>query len=81
MKTRAKFRCIETRRQVLKGAWGLVGEVDAVYVVFNALMGPENEEWSKWTPSGQLSMNITNPALLDAFQPGKDYFIDISEAT
>ena len=39
----------------------------------------ENESWSKWTPSGSLELNITNPAVHGAFVPGVEYFIDISE--
>ncbi len=79
MNTRAKFRCTEARRTVSTGAWGPApGIADAVYVVFNACIGPGNEGWSKWTPSGEVRMNITNPALLDAFVVGKDYYLDIS---
>lgn len=34
--------------------------------------------WSKWTPSGELTMTITNPAALDVLHVGKDYFLDIT---
>ena len=43
-----------------------------------ALAGPGNEEWSKWTPSGELSMSITNPAAIAEFEVGKDYYLDFT---
>lgn len=40
----------------------------------------ENESWSKYTPSGQLQMVITNPDATDHFEQGKEYYIDIQPA-
>lgn len=37
-----------------------------------------NKTWSKYTPSGQLNMTITNPAAIEAFDKGKAYWIDIT---
>jgi hypothetical protein len=39
----------------------------------------ENKDWSKWTPSGYLSMTIGNQNLIDHFIVGKEYFLDITE--
>lgn len=39
--------------------------------------GP-NKAWSEATPSGNLTMYVTNPAVFDAFKPGQSYYIDIS---
>jgi hypothetical protein len=79
--TRAKMRCVEARKVVNGGGYGLPsGLADAIYLTFNAVMGKENAEWAKFTPSGLLNMQITNPALLDVFVVGQDYFIDISPA-
>ncbi len=36
-----------------------------------AAAGPENENWSKWTPSGTIDMTITNKAALDQFLVGE----------
>jgi hypothetical protein len=41
--------------------------------------GP-NRQWSKATPSGELKMLITNPAAVDQFELGKDYFVDFTPA-
>lgn len=77
---RAKFRCIEAKRSVARAAWGPPTPVDQLHLTFQACIGEGNEGWSKFTPSGQLTMNITNPALLDSFDAGKDYYLDITEA-
>ena len=42
--------------------------------------GEGNEGWSKWTPAGELTMNITNPAAFEQFKEGRSYFIDITLA-
>lgn len=39
-----------------------------------------NAQWSKWTPSGRLTMTINNPDAQGRLVPGKYYFLDISEA-
>lgn len=39
-----------------------------------------NAQWSKWTPSGNLKMHINNPDAHGQIQPGKFYFLDITEA-
>lgn len=40
--------------------------------------GKVNETWSKYTPSGQLYMAITNPTAIDAFEKGKAYYLDFT---
>lgn len=47
--------------------------------------GPENKEWAAYTPSGQLTMQLSakaGPALAWFNEHlGKEVFLDISEAT
>lgn len=42
--------------------------------------GDENKPWSEATPQGSISMLITNPAAIDAFELGKAYFVDFTPA-
>lgn len=60
------------------------GTADAANVVLRAAFGtyltskglPEdqaNESWSKYTPSGQVNMTITNPSAVDQFEIGEVY--------
>jgi len=37
-----------------------------------------NAQWSKYTPSAQLSMHISNPAAFDKVLPGQFMFVDLS---
>jgi hypothetical protein len=41
---------------------------------------PENRTWSKYTPSGEIRLFITNPEAIAAFEPGKSYYVDFSPA-
>lgn len=40
----------------------------------------ENKSWSKYTPGGQLTIHVSNPAAFEQFEQGKEYFIDIQPA-
>ncbi len=42
--------------------------------------GKVNETWSKYTPSGQLTICITNPDAIDAFEKGRAYYLDFTPA-
>jgi hypothetical protein len=73
---RAKFRCDRAEKQP-------ISDGHQVHVSFNAVYGDDgsaNASWSRWTPSGQLSMTISNPGLVDHFVVGKEYYLDITEA-
>lgn len=71
MSVRAKFNCVSVEPN--PGGEG-------VDVLMRAVIGEEgdNAEWSKWTPTGELTMHVTNPSAAERFVPGWDYFIDIS---
>ncbi|MBO9108753.1 hypothetical protein J5288_08560 [Agrobacterium sp. S2/73] len=40
-----------------------------------------NGDWSKWTPSGELSMTITNPAAIEQFEIGAVYSLTFDKAS
>ncbi len=67
MAVRAKFRCTSK---------------DGGTVQFDAVTSgsEENKTWAKYTPSGQLRMQIDNPAASDQFEAGKEYYLDITPA-
>lgn len=75
MNVRAKFKC-----------WSVVHgnspNPDDVYaqVQMQAAYGTEgdNAMWSKYTPSATLTMSITNPSAIEAFEPGKEYYVDFT---
>ncbi|QOF71493.1 hypothetical protein IG197_27775 [Aminobacter sp. SR38] len=39
-----------------------------------------NGDWSKWTPSGELSLTITNPAAVAQFEIGEVYSLTFEKA-
>lgn len=72
MQVQAKFNCENVE-----------DNGDSQNVTFRAVYSPdkthENYSWSKWTPAGFLSMNISNPNLKDHFTSGKEYILTIEE--
>lgn len=51
------------------------------YLVFNATYDqtiPEDQRFSKATPSGTLRMQVDNPAAVERFEPGKAYYLDFT---
>mgnify|MGYP000844752033 FL=1 len=71
---RAKMKCCEiATSDAGNGATNEVVKLTAVY-------GPGNETWSKYTPSGQVSLCITNPEAVRQFKVGAAYFVDFTPA-
>ena len=58
---------IETVRVTLQPVYG-AGEDDA------------NAQWSKWTPSGQLQLTVTNPVIFPMLVVGRLFFVDFIAA-
>jgi hypothetical protein len=53
-------------------------------IALQAAYGPEgsaNSQWSKWTPSANLTMYVTNPHAFDRVLPGQFYFVDLIPTT
>lgn len=40
----------------------------------------ENNTFARFTPSADLTMCITNPALIGKFEEGQEYYVDFSKA-
>lgn len=71
MGIRAKFCCLTVTKDSAKT------EIVQLHAVTSN--SEDNKSWSKWTPAGALSMTISNPEAQGYFEPGKEYFLDISE--
>lgn len=82
MKTRAKFRCwtvVDHSKDEKHPSDTTTWNFDAVYHEDDPTH--ENSKFCKYTPSGTLQMSVDN----DHYQgehpvPGKEYYLDISEA-
>ena len=81
MAVRAKMRC--TRRAECTSG-GYAKDVSSVEVTLQAVYGngddAANAEWSKYTPSGELKLSITNADAYKQFEVGKAYFVDLTPA-
>lgn len=71
MSVRAKFRCYSVEG---------FGPTVARSYKFNAAHDkagiPEAEQFTKYTPSGSLTIAVDNPAVV--FVPGKEYYLDFT---
>lgn len=77
MSVKAKFKC-----------QSISGDENNKNIQMNAVIGydekgvrsDENESWSKYTPSGSLQINITNPDAFNQFEIGKEYYLTFDPA-
>lgn len=74
MRTRAKFQCNWVQDH------GQGGKRVQLGVVYCKVEGTENRDFTKATPSGHIEMQIDNPAAAVQFVPGKQYYVDFTEA-
>jgi hypothetical protein len=49
-------------------------------VELSAVHGPGNETWSKFTPSGKLSITISNPDAVGQLKVGASYLLTFAPA-
>jgi hypothetical protein len=70
MNVRAKFKVTSVEHM----------EGGQASVKLTAVHGNDNRTWTKWTPSGELRLSITNPGATEQFKPGAFVFLDFSEA-
>lgn len=71
MNVRAKMHCYEKTATDDEG--GATVKLRPVYSD-----SEENKTWSKYTPSGDVTMSITNPPAAAAFEVGRDYYVDFT---
>lgn len=71
----AKFKCHNVNKSTVPNN---ESESVSFRAVYSSDPTHENYEWSKYTPSGSLIMNISNPNLFGHFEAGKEYFLTIS---
>ena len=72
--TRAKFKC----QSVATDEYGANVKLNVVYE--GTKKDDENYGFTKATPSGEITMRVDNPAAAIQFKPGKQYYVDFTEA-
>lgn len=64
---RCKFKCESVKD----------GEVRMRPVICGS---PENDDFFKYTPGGELRISTINPSAIAQFRDGQEYYLDISPA-
>lgn len=72
--TRAKFKCFAVTQHE-GGDRSIVAQP-----VYSSDPNSENCSFWRASPNGKLELYITNPAAYDIFEPGKEYYVDITPA-
>jgi hypothetical protein len=78
MTVQAKFRCIQVTTQ--REGDGSKTDAKVAAIKLQAVYeenGP-NKSWAKYTPMGELTMQVTNPAAIDAFEVGQCYLLEFT---
>lgn len=69
---RAKFEVIENKQDSEDGA------SISLQAVYDADPESENGKFFKYTPFGEINLEIVNPSAAKAFEVGKEYYVDFS---
>ena len=46
---------------------------------FDAEGASEDNDFARWTSSGELKMTVTNPALIGSLREGQTFYLDFTE--
>jgi hypothetical protein len=81
---KAKFKCDKVAPYSYDEGKTIAGKNISMSAVIaystDGTRSDENESWSQATPSGQLSIHISNPAAFEQFEEGKEYFLTFEPA-
>lgn len=80
MQVRAKLVCQSVNETTDSGTGEKNGEKVAFATVYDTANSPEDNNFSKYTPSASFEMYVENPDLFGKFEPRKAYYFDINEA-
>lgn len=73
MNVRAKFRVSQVNHTQPKGASATI-----ILRPVSADDVPENQRFHKYSPSGELSMQVDNQAVVEEMQVGNVYYLDFT---
>lgn len=73
---KCKFKCINVSVPE-KDAPGVTASVELVPVYTGS---EENKKFFKYTPGGEIKLQVVNPEAAKQFEIGKDYFVDFTPA-
>ncbi|MET3900344.1 hypothetical protein ABIB57_004310 [Devosia sp. UYZn731] len=83
MTVQARFYVTEINHQATLSPGHVNVQVKLAAAFGNYLQGlPEgNKDWSKYTPTGELSMTITKPSAIEQFEVGEIYALTFDKVS
>ena len=80
MTFRAKCRITGVHDSINLSSKGVLPDSKTVTLqpVFGGDDDAANKQWSKWTPSGELRLTITNPEIFPELVIGRTFFVDFT---
>ena len=82
---RAKFRVDYKSQPYVVNQWLSDEGKSGIRAVQDVIMSPvsyegsdENKQFFASTPNGQIRLTMTNPKAYEAFQQGKEYYVDFT---
>lgn len=76
---RAKMR-VQSVLQQKESDGKISSEQLTLVAVYDSNPETENAQWSRWTPSATLNINISNPDAFNKVSSGHEYFVDLTPA-
>lgn len=70
---------VNTVKRVADNDGNISQEEITLSAVYSDKEGAPNKQWSKWTPTGNLSFTVSNPLALGQVLPGQFYFVDLRQ--
>lgn len=74
---RAKFEVLEVKRYAHSDVIRAIAVAAKTYPEDGS---DEDNTYAKFSPSGELTLTIANPALLGKIEPGKKFYLDFTPA-
>ena len=75
MSVRAKFRLNSCETQLSSTSPGKNEELRTLKLSAVYDGSPENKQFFKWTPNGQITIGVLNPEAWKQFELGKNYYV------
>ncbi len=80
MAVRAKFYVSEVKKS--KNNWGGADGELLTTIKLSPVSGgsEENKQFFRWTPAGSIDLGTVNPAVVDQFHIGDEFYVDFTPA-
>ena len=78
MSVRAKFYVSEVKQSLYQSQQS--GTITTIKLMPVTSGSDENKEFYRWSPSGSIDLGTVNPAVVEQFHIGDEFYIDFTKA-